>query len=167
MQIDYELTQQDFIDSFATHRDRNAFTKWLTRIFICLVFGLATLLGVGLLVQHNAETAKALIPFFLLVFFWIGMPRFIRWRSARNQFLKQPGAQGPRSVSLDAAGAHWRWNGGSSDMTWQNYVRALEGRDHFLLYTSPACFNIVPKRALTPENLFELRGLLKQNISKS
>ena len=167
MQIDYELTQQDFIDSFAAHRNRNVFGKWLTRIFIWVVFGFAALLGVGLLVQRNAETAKALVPFFFLISFWIGIPRVIRWRSARNQFLKQPGAQGPQSVSLDGAGVHWRWNCGSSDVAWQNYIRVVEGRKHFLLYASPACFNIVPKRALTPETLLELQSLLKQNISKS
>ncbi len=59
-----------------------------------------------------------------------------------------------------------RWNGGSSDVEWKNYVRAFEGKNQFLLYTSPACFNIIPKRVMTQEQLLELQRLLKQNISR-
>jgi len=36
MQIDYELTQTDFIDSFAAHRNRSIFSKWVTRLFMSL-----------------------------------------------------------------------------------------------------------------------------------
>ena len=68
---------------------------------------------------------------------------------------------------IDAEGVHWRWNGGSSDVAWKNYIRGLEGKDQFLLYTSPACFNIIPKRVLTQEGVLELQGLLKKNISDS
>jgi YcxB-like protein len=66
---------------------------------------------------------------------------------------------------LDAAGVHWRWNGGSADVEWKNFIRFLECKSEFLLYSSPACFNILPKRALSPDQLSELRGLFAQNIS--
>jgi hypothetical protein len=104
------------------------------------------------------------MPLFALSIVWAaivwGHPRW----NARRQFLKQPGVHGPRKVSLDATGVHWRWNGGSSDIDWKNYVRSLEGKNQFLLYTSPACFNIIPKRALEPGRLNEVRALLNQNI---
>jgi hypothetical protein len=165
VQIDYELTQRDFIDSFAAHRNRNVFSKWLIRLFITIAITFAAILAFGLIVKPNAQDAKNLMPFFVLTFLWIGVLRVLpRW-NARKQFLKQPGAQGPRTALIDASGIHWRWNGGSSDIAWKNYVRALEGKDQFLLYTSPACFNIIPKRVLTQERLLELQGLLKQNIS--
>lgn len=166
MQIDYELTQRDFIDSFAAHRNRNIFSKWLTRLFMSFAIVVAAFLAFGLIVKPNAQDTKNLIPFFVLIFLWIGILRILpRWNACK-QFLKQPGAQGPRTVLIDASGVHWRWNGGSSDVAWKNYVRALEGKTQFLLYTSPACFNIIPKRVLTPEGLLEFRALLKQNISE-
>jgi hypothetical protein len=165
MQIDYELTQRDFTDSFAAHRNRNIFSKWLTRLFMSFTIVLAAILVFGLIVKPNGQDAKTLMPYFVLAFLWIGITRVLpRW-SALKQFSKQPGAQGPRTVLMDATGVHWRWNGGSSDVAWKNYVRALEGKNTFLLYTSPVCFNIIPKRFLTPEGLLELRALLKQNIS--
>jgi hypothetical protein len=86
------------------------------------------------------------------------------WWSARRQFLKQPGARGARTVLFDDIGAHWRWNGGSSDIEWKNYVRSVEGKNQILLYTSPACFNIVPKRALGKEDLIRVLALLRQRI---
>jgi len=68
---------------------------------------------------------------------------------------------------LDSSGAHRRWNGGSADVEWRNYIRSVEGKNQILFYTSPACFNILPKRALAVEQLSELRELLKQNIQVS
>jgi|SRR5450631_958642 len=104
-------------------------------------------------------------PFFGLIALWLaiiaGLPA---WWSARRQFLKQPGARGARTVLFDGAGAHWHWNGGSSDIEWKNYVRSVEGKNQFLLYTSPACFNIIPKRAVGQQKLCEVRNILKQNV---
>jgi hypothetical protein len=165
MQIDYELRQDDFIESFVVHRNRNIFSKWLIRLLKSFAIVVALILALTLIVRPNAEETKSLIPFFGLILMWAallwGHPRW----SARRQFLKQPGAHGQRTVLLDDSGVHWRWNGGSSDIAWRNFVRSLEGKRQFLLYTSPACFNIIPKRVLTPEGLLELRALLKRNIS--
>ena len=54
----------------------------------------------------------------------------------RRQFLQQAGAHGPKTLTLNASGASWKWNGGASDIEWKNYTQ----------YTSPAWFNIPPKR---------------------
>jgi len=66
---------------------------------------------------------------------------------------------------FDGTGAHWRWNGGTGDVEWRNYIRWVEGKNQFLFYTSPGCFNILPKRALNSDQLAELRDTLKQNVS--
>ena len=49
-------------------------------------------------------------------------------------------------------------------MEWTNFIRYLESKTLFLLYTSPACFNIVPKRALTPSETESFRGLLQEKM---
>ena len=165
MQIDFELRQDDFVESFAAHRNRNIFRKWLTRLLMSFAIVVALILALTLIVRPNAEETKSLIPFFGLILMWVALLWGLPWWSARKQFLKQPGAHGQRTVLIDDSGIHWRWNGGSSDIVWKNYVRSLEGKKQFPLYTSPACFNIIPKRALTPEGLLELRALLKHNIS--
>ena len=68
---------------------------------------------------------------------------------------------------VDAVGVHLRWNGGSTDIQWKNFIRHLECENQFLLYSSPVSFSILPKRALTPEQLAEVRALLAQNLSHS
>jgi hypothetical protein len=162
MEITYELTQKDFTESFVAHRNRRPFVKWARRSIVWV-----TLLGLAFLLFGSIRSGntRALLPFFGVVGLWLlvlaGLPM---WWGARRQFLKQPGARGVRTVSFDDIGAHWRWSGGSSDVEWRNYVRSVEGKNQFLLYTSPACFNIVPKRALSQEDLSQVRSLLKQRI---
>jgi len=65
---------------------------------------------------------------------------------------------------LDASGAHWRWDGGSSDVEWKNYIRSAEGKNQILFYTSPACFNLLPKPVLAAEQLTEIQSLVQQNL---
>jgi DNA-binding transcriptional LysR family regulator len=167
MEVTYELTQRDFFDSFIAHRNRSAFSKWTFRIAVAIVFIFA---GGGLallVVRPNTQTLSNLAPLFAMAVMCGALMWAFPWWAARNQFLKQPAAQGRRTMLLDSSGVHWRWNGGSADVEWKNFIRFRESRHQFLLYSSPACFNIVPKRALTPEQMSEFRTLLAQNLSHS
>ncbi len=164
MQIAYELTQKDFTQSYVAHRNRSLFKKWSRRLFVWSAGVLMAFILFGFLVKPSAQMARDLAPLFGLVLMWVGVLWLFPWWMMRRQFLQQPGAHGPRTVLLDATGAHWRWNGGTSDVEWRNYIKSVEGKNQFLFYTSPACFNILPKRALATEQLTEIRELLKQNI---
>jgi hypothetical protein len=164
MEISYELTEKDFSEALVVHRNRNTLSKWSRRILISVVTIGAAIVVVSFLVNPGVPAAKDLLPLLALVVVWIALLYILpRW-TMRRQFRKQPGAHGPRKVLLDSSGAHWRWNGGSADVEWKNYIRSVEGRNQILFYTSPACFNIVPKRALETEQLSEVREMLKQNI---
>jgi len=164
MHIIYELTKKDFAEAYQAHRDRTGLRKWTRQISIGITGIFTALILFVLLVKPNAPEATAMTPYFGLVSIWLLLTVFLpRWNIQR-QFTKQPGAHGARTLLLDASGMHWRWNGGSSDVEWKNYIRLVEGKSHFLFYTSPACFDILPRRALGPEQLTEVRQLLKQNI---
>jgi hypothetical protein len=111
--------------------------------------------------------SSALTPLFLLLLFWILYLQIsVRW-FAKTQFTKQPAVQGPRTMTLDDRGVHWRWDGGSTDIDWRNLIRYVESEGEILLYSSPFCFNIIPKRALSPEELRSLRVVLEQKIGKT
>jgi hypothetical protein len=84
--------------------------------------------------------------------------------AARKQFNQQPGAHGPRTFLLDDWGVHARWNGGSIDVEWKNYIQWVESSKHVLLYLSPFLFNILPKRSLSSDQMTELRRILKRQI---
>jgi hypothetical protein len=161
MQIEYEVTLKDFKEAFVTHRKRTPTKRWITRILMILVLGLWAFLFWGSLLAHNT---RSLMPFFLLAVLWIIFIATLRWWNIRRQFLKQPRARGPKTLILDSSGAQWRWDGGSTNSEWKNYIYWAEGKSQILFYTSPACFNILPKRDLTADQLNELRELSKQNI---
>jgi len=164
MQIAYELTQQDFIEAYSVHRNRNAFSKWSRRLFVWMagLFTAAVLLG--FLIKPSLQAAKSLMPLLVLVVMGIAILWILPCWTMRRQFVKQPGAHGPRTVGLDASRAHWRWDGGSSDVEWKNYIRSAEGKNQILFYTSPACFNLLPKRVLAAEQLTEIQSLVQQNL---
>jgi len=164
MEISYLLSEKDFVEAFGVHRNRTAFKKWSMRFFIAFIVLMAVVVVAGALVDHSQQAAKSLLPFAGLLAFWIvALWAFPRW-NMRRQFRNQPGAQGPRTVTLDVDGAHWRWDGGSGDIAWKNYIRWVEGKNQILFYTSPACFNILPIQGLPPQQIVDLRELLKQNI---
>lgn len=164
MQIAYELTQNDFTEAYSVHRNSKVLSKWSRRIFIGIAGLMAVLSIVGFASKPSIQGAESLLPILALMVLWVAILWVLPWWSMRRQFVNQPGAHGPRTVVMDESGAHWRGTGGSSDVEWKNYIRLAEGKNQILIYTSPACFNILPKRALAGEQLGEVRSLLSQKI---
>ena len=164
MEVTYELTQRDFYESLIAHRNRLVILKWARRLMVSFLFLLAAAGLVLLAVRPSSKTFTDLVPLFILAVVWAVFIWGWPWWAARGQFLKQPAAHGLKTVLIDETGIHWRWNWSSSDLEWKNYIRCLEAKNQFLLYPSPAHFNIVPKRAFTPEQMAEFRTLIAQNI---
>jgi hypothetical protein len=166
MEITYELTKSDFLDAVKAHRNRSAFSKWFPRTFAGIAF---VVTGVGLfqlISRPDNQTLSNFAPVFVLAAVWAALVWGGPWLMAQRLYGKQPSRQGPRTMFLDTAGVHLRWSGGTSDLGWNNFTRQLEGNHHFLLYTSPILFTIVPKRAFTGEQLSEFRTVLTENIPK-
>lgn len=163
MQISYQLTEKDFVEAFRTHRNRTPFRKWWRRIVPAIV----VITGLALFVfamQSGDRSASSFLQVFGLVMTYLVLLWSLRRWNIRRQFRKQPAAHGPRTVTLDADGTHIRWDGGSNDVAWKNYIRWAEGPNQILLYTSPACFGILSTRTLQPSQVAELREILKRNI---
>lgn len=164
MEVTYELTERDFVEAYSTHRSRTSSGKWTRGIayLFCAII-LAALIFAGI-AAHGSFQLQNMVTLVILAAGWFVVLRYLPQFNVRRQFRKQPGAHGPRTVAFDAEGSHWRWDGGSSDVAWKNYIQWIEGDKQILLYGSPACFNMLPKRVFDPGQLAELRELLKQNI---
>jgi hypothetical protein len=160
MEITYELTQKDFRDSFIAHRNRSKSSKWSYRVLTLLFFAGLIINLIGIAMRPLARLLSGDFPMVLLFLFGIGFLLFGPRLMAKNQFAKQPSAHGPRAVLMDSGGVHWRWAGGSSDIEWKNFIQILESKNHFLFYSSPVYFSIVPKRAMTIEQMAQLRTLI-------
>jgi hypothetical protein len=164
MQVTYELTQRDFFDSFIVHRNRTPVRRWCFRLIATIVFLFAGVELFMLLIRPNGRTYSNVAPLLGLAFLWGMLMWASPWWLARTLSMKQPSAQGPITLLLDPAGLHWRWNGGVADIEWKNQVGYFEAKKHFLIYSSPVSFHIVPKRALAPEQIRAVGALLAEYL---
>jgi len=160
-QISYELTQHDFFESTIAIRNRKNWAKWGFRAILGL---LLSLIALSALVLPRSQLLSNLTPLLLLLLLWVFLLWASPWWFARTQYRKQPSVQGKHTASFDADAVQWLWDGGSSVVEWKNYVRWMETKNQILLCSSPIQCGIVPKRALSAEQLSELRTLLTERI---
>ena len=159
MQLTFKLTRRDFYDAVVAHRNKT-FRKW---VYLSLALSNFALGIYSFAESTEASVVVRSMPIILIAVFWAYVFWGHPWLSARKQYLKQPAAQSRRTVTFDEAGTHQRWNGSSTDVTWSNYTRLLESERSLLLFSSPVCCSLIPKRVLTPEQIAELRKLFEEH----
>jgi len=163
MEITHQLNEKDFVEAYRTHCSRGPSRKWRTAIWVLFL-----VIFIPAIIFHaiatNTSAVSAYLPLAILAIAWFVVIRWFQLFNMRKQFRNQPGVQGPRTMTFDSDGTHLRWDGGSADVAWKNYIRWVEGKNQILFYTSPACFNILPTQGLDAEQIAELRKMLSQNI---
>jgi hypothetical protein len=167
MIVNFQFTLDDYRNAVRTHyrKGASAYRRWMLRLV--LVIGVLLLLaGILMVITRQGPLTTALPPLFLgAAWTWIGTGK-IYLLSARNQFVKIPAVRGPRRVEFSDDGVNTDAGIASSQLSWKALLRYVESSDTFLLYTSPGCFAIVPKRVLQPEQVNELRRLLQTHVGK-
>ena len=101
---------------------------------------------ISCLFQHSHVVSKITSLYPLALFYGCTFLWILPWWAARMLFSKRPSIQESQTLTVDATGAHWSWDSGSYILAWKNFIRWHEGKNGFVLYTSPATLNIVPKR---------------------
>ncbi len=125
---------------------------------------LLLLAGILIVITRQAPLNAEFSPLVLGAFWtWIGTGQIYQL-SARSQFAKSPAVRDPRRIEFNDDGVTTDAGIASSQVSWKAYLRYVESKDTFLLYTSPACFIIIPKRVLQPEQVTELRELIQTHI---
>ena len=153
MQFTYELTEQDFIEAYRAHRNRNAVSKWSVPVGFGFVALIGVLCVITATVPGNGEATKNLLPVFLLGFLWVILLSFLpRW-NIKRQFRKQPGARGLKTVSFETDGLRWSGQNASGTASWENYIRWREGKNQVLLYNSPTTTSSSPLARLRQPNV--------------
>jgi hypothetical protein len=167
MIINFQFTLDDYRNAFRAHyrNGASAYRRWMQRLV--LVIGVLLLLASILMVINRQGPLNAALPPFLLgaAWIWVGMGKTYLL-SARSQFAKSPALREPRRIEFNDEGVKTDSGIASSHVSWKAFLRYVESSDTFLLYTSPACFAIVPKRVLQPEQVNELRRLSQTHIGK-
>jgi YcxB-like protein len=156
MELHYRLTEEDLLNSW------RGSPKPRFGLFLYILL-LALLVLVGMyLIQNNFVWLGGLsvVSSIVIRIAAFEVPRM----RARRAFKNSPSIQGEIDVTFTDKGAVWKYPTGESYLNWQGYIKHKETGVAFLLYHSPDRYTFIPKRAMSPEQIEELRGMLKIQI---
>ncbi len=126
-----------------------------------LLLALLSLVGIYL-IDHDLPVAGWL---WLALSAGIGIAAYeIPRIQVRRNFRNSPSAQGEIVFALDDKGTVATFPTGESRLDWRTYTKYKETGTIFLLFFSPYRYTSIPKRVMSPEQIEELRGLLKVRI---
>ncbi len=165
MEVNYQLTIEDFRCAMRAYRTRTPFRLWGVRFgigFTTLVLATGAIL---LTISPRSDAFHNLIPLYILFLLW----NLIFWASpylsARSQFRGSPSAKAPITLNVTDEGLHFRSQYTDSTVGWSAYVRWLERKTIFALFPNPKIFIVIPKRAFTVDQERDFRELLRQHVA--
>jgi hypothetical protein len=157
----YSITADDYVQAQRAHLRRKGaprFSYLLSRIVMPIAFLVVLLVSI-----LRPEEFQTLMPGLLFtgIFSAIIFAHPFLWR---RQFAKIPPSQMQVTAEFSEKEVHFQSAKTDSVAQWEHFVGWRESRDLFLLYQRTNLFNMVPKRAFTPEQLTEFRELLARKI---
>jgi hypothetical protein len=183
MHIDYELSERDFVyGQSQAMRSGDALLKMGFKVlilpFIGLVFigvsffGGTTRIGPVLVDFKSLFLGVVCVVFPLSLYLVLEWMLFGRYRkSAKVIYRSTPPLQGRLSLNVNENGIEFTDENSFRKANWPQFTKFFENRRVFVIYqrnqrpaAPPIAFDIVPKHALSPEQITELRRYLQSNI---
>lgn len=165
MQIEYEISEQDFLDAqkLAMRKAPKLTMRLLLRVLP--FWGAFVFLGVAWPVfkQGFAWKMDMIVPLAFAIL-CLASPLLVK-RAYRKAYRGNPSYRGNRTLILNESGLDLSGPTFSSQLKWENFIRFVEDEKVFLLYQSGQVAQIVPKRQLSPEEITELREAFTQKIA--
>ncbi|WP_128292531.1 YcxB family protein [Afifella aestuarii] len=164
-----DLTQAMRLHAFGNYRQSKTIAKlaaiWVGTVIVLMLLTYADwrtwLDGV------IAAAASASLASFVMgaVLFGIPLmlgPRIIRKRLEQEKLLAEPGTASwdDEFYTVTQENAHSRY-------AWRDYVFLREDKNVFIFATSRFNYQVLPKRALTPEQIADLRRIVKRSVDRS
>jgi hypothetical protein len=112
---------------------------------------------VALITQQYPQAA---LPIVLGTFFIFALRL-----STKSTFKKDFASRFETTVVASDAQIEFSNAKGNAVFNWMAIVRYAESKQLFLLYTQSNVFNVIPKRAFTPEDATSLREILRRHAS--
>ncbi len=88
-------------------------------------------------------------------------------RSLRNLYARSTSLHGKLCLSADEGGIELKGSSFQSKVDWSVFDSFFEDKDSFVLFQKTQVINIVPKRALNPDDIRELNKLFQMKIKRS
>lgn len=158
MEIRYKPTPEDVIHALrATSQP-----PWAMFLFI-LLLTLMFLVGIYL-IDHGLGLAGWI---WLAISVAIGVAVYeVPQIQARRALASNPSASGEIVLSLSDAGLNVAFATGTSQLEWRAYTKYRESDHVFLLFSGSGRSTFIPKRVMSPEQIQELRNLLRDRIPR-
>jgi hypothetical protein len=164
MEVNYQLTVDDFRCAMKAYGARTPFLRWTARFrvgFAILVLATGMIL---LILASHSNAFHNLIPLYIFFILWNLIVWALPYISARSQFRGSPSAKAPITLDITDAGLHFHSQHTDSKVAWSAYVKWLEEKTIFALFPNPKIFIVIPKRAFTVDQASEFRDLLREHV---
>lgn len=159
------LTADDYVAAnraFARVVYRRPTTRLFWIIFVCAFIGLLIwrrqleAQGFPANVCIGALATLMILPF---VMYFFVLPR-----NSRRAYAQQKTLHTPIEISWSDKGYRTVNDRGDWTIPWSDFLQSSESNDVFLLFQGPRLFNIVPKRALSQDQIDDLRCVIATNV---
>lgn len=153
----------DIADYIATTRAAWLGSLWSRRSAtgIAMLFVIATTIVTAISANQGGVTFSDIAMIGAGVFAWLaaflGLSFLLIPRRSRRLFLQQRTLACDFDVEWTDSHLVYRSDISGAAIAWPDYYKWREGRDVFLFYLNERLHHFVPKRALTPEQIVDLR----------
>ena len=163
MHVDYEISEKDYLDGqrLAIKNSSVRMVRWMPFVLPC--FGA---LGVVFLV-HGILTqgfSVSVLPGMVFALFFLSIPLWSK-RTQKKHYAKSNALHGRLTLDVDDSGIHFEGPITSAQIAWAYFGKFFEDERTFVLYQkNQAIFHMVPKRALSADQVAGFRQYLQQNV---
>jgi hypothetical protein len=160
MQLEFQCDLRDYEDLFAAQPAKPIGRK----ILFSSVSGLLIIVVVFALVSLGLPEGRA---FVFIILCWLALvltSLVIRRVWIKRDFRGHPRFSQKQVVRVDEAGLFVKSEVERSEMNWAAFERFQETQTLFLLYLGARSVQVIPKRALSADQMVELRQLLSSRL---
>ncbi|HIP28329.1 MAG TPA: YcxB family protein, partial [Sulfurovum sp.] len=149
MNITYTLTQNEYQESVYYH-----YKAGKRPLIISVFLGLATFF---ILVGTDFSNTREVITNILTVFFAISayllFVRMLTAYQAKRVYTKSPILSEEVTLKVSKKGIEYNKSANTELLRWENFRKWKQNEKYYLLYTNHYQFNVIPKRALSEEQI--------------
>lgn len=164
MEVRYQCNSADYSEALSTREAISLRRKMLGAILAGVLIILVTAIGANLGFRQGAVTLG--IVFFVFLFRLIYTFALFPWW-VRRDYRAHPNIQREHALRVDEEGLYLESEIGRIETRWPAYTRWRETKSLFLLYLGSRSFEIIPKRAFSPQQLQEFRWLLSAKLPEN
>ncbi|MDR3726015.1 MAG: YcxB family protein [Terracidiphilus sp.] len=164
LQIQFQLSLDDYLAAQRLHEKRGLWPRFISILnnYLYPLMGLLSFACGLLLIGRRASTGSVLILFVCGIIL-LCCPLYIRMRLKRC-YKRTRSGNGECTLNLDEEFIRIDGEYTHGEIGWKAVKSFRENEKLFLLYTAPAMFIAIPKRACSEAQVNELRTILQQKV---